>query len=71
MAAQVRRQAKPWSDRLFFWSDIGPALAWQDKSAWTPMSILNTARSAAFSSECTIVEYCDDIWDVHPVTINI
>jgi glycogen phosphorylase len=45
--------------------------AWQDKSAWTRMSILNTARSATFSSDRAIVEYCDDIWDVHPVTINI
>jgi starch phosphorylase len=45
--------------------------AWQDRSAWTRMSILNTARSATFSSDRAIVEYCDDIWDVHPVTINI
>ncbi len=45
--------------------------AWQDKSAWTRMSILNTARSATFSSDRAIVEYCDDIWDVHPVSINI
>ena len=44
--------------------------AWQDTAAWTRMSILNTARSGKFSSGRAITEYCDDIWNVWPVTVT-
>jgi glycogen phosphorylase len=43
--------------------------AWQDPKRWTRMSILNTARAGKFSSDRAIREYCDRIWDVHPVRI--
>jgi starch phosphorylase len=44
--------------------------AWQDSAAWARMSILNTARSGKFSSDRAIAEYCDDIWNVLPVTVK-
>ena len=44
---------------------------WQDTSAWTRMSILNTPRSGKFSSDRAITEYCDDIWNVLPATVRV
>jgi glycogen phosphorylase len=45
--------------------------AYRDQTQWTRMSILNVARMGKFSSDRTIWEYCQDIWDVQPVTIEL
>ncbi|CPR13137.1 glycogen/starch/alpha-glucan phosphorylase [Mycobacterium bohemicum DSM 44277] len=45
--------------------------AWQDSELWTKMSILNAARSGKFSSDRAIAEYCDEIWNVWPLTVKI
>jgi starch phosphorylase len=41
--------------------------AYSDRSIWTRMSILNSARVGRFSSDRSIREYCRDIWKVRPI----
>ncbi|WP_176562006.1 glycogen/starch/alpha-glucan phosphorylase [Mycolicibacterium palauense] len=45
--------------------------AWQNGEEWTRKSILNSARSGKFSSDRAIAEYCDDIWDVGPMSVRL
>ncbi|MBU2893397.1 glycogen/starch/alpha-glucan phosphorylase [Colwellia sp. D2M02] len=40
------------------------SLAYQNTMQWTRMSILNTAASGGFSSDRTIAEYSQDIWQL-------
>ena len=41
--------------------------AYKDQDDWNRMSVLNTAHSGWFSSDRTIQQYADEIWDVKPV----
>ncbi len=47
------------------------AQAYSEQSNWTRMSVLNVARMGKFSSDRSIREYCEDIWHVEPVQVEL
>jgi starch phosphorylase len=42
-----------------------------DPERWTRMSIRNVARSGKFSSDRAIREYCEEVWRVVPVPVDL
>jgi glycogen phosphorylase len=46
-------------------------LAFRDARRWTRMSILNSVRGGKFSSDRSMREYCDTIWGMKPVQIDL
>ena len=45
--------------------------AYNNQDYWSRMSILDVARMGKFSSDRSIQEYCDRIWNTKPVTIEL
>ena len=45
--------------------------AFEDKERWARMCILNVANSGKFSTDRTIAEYAQDIWDIHPCPVRL
>jgi glycogen phosphorylase len=43
---------------------------YKNKEKWAEVAILNTAKAGKFSSDRTIKQYAEEIWDLKPVIIN-
>jgi starch phosphorylase len=62
-------------ERYFHLADLDSYVAaheeaarqYQDQRTWARKALLNIARSGKFSSDRTINEYAEDIWDLKPV----
>lgn len=67
VSASIRSRDDAWMTAADFRSYVEAqkkvALAYQDRDSWTVQSILNTASSGRFSSDRTIREYNQQIWN--------
>ncbi len=71
LTSGLRNPYDPWLTiadlRGYIDSQESVAGAYTDREKWNRMSILNTAASGWFSSDRTIQQYADEIWNVKPV----
>ena len=64
------------NDQYFTLKDFGSYVdthgkiveAYENESEWSKKSLINIANSGYFSSDRTIQEYADDIWNIHSVS---
>ncbi|MDJ0939440.1 MAG: glycogen/starch/alpha-glucan phosphorylase [Woeseiaceae bacterium] len=70
----IREPADPWMTAADFASYVDAQQrandVWKDSTAWTRMSILNTAASGRFSTDRTMADYNEGIWQLEPVELN-
>jgi len=58
------------ADPFLLLADYESYIEIQDEESWTRSSILNTARCGFFSSDRSMRQYCDEIWQVKPVKVE-
>ena len=70
----IREPADAWMTaadfRSFVDAHIRAEETYRNRSAWTRMSILNTASSGKFSTDRTIRDYNDGIWQLDPIKLT-
>ena len=70
----VREPADPWMTAADFASFVDAQQrandTWNDRDAWTRMSILNSAASGRFSTDRTMRDYNEDIWHLEPIDLG-
>jgi glycogen phosphorylase len=68
-----------WHDPFFLLADYQAYIdcqdqvsaLWADRRDWTRKSILNVARMGKFSADRSIDDYCEQIWKVKPVHVEV
>lgn len=74
LIAGVKAYADPWVTLADFRSYVDvqeqAAQAFADVEGWTTLSILNTARSGKFSTDRTMQDYNNDIWQLQAVEVS-
>jgi starch phosphorylase len=68
-----------WHDPFFLLADYQSyvdcqdqvSALWSNQQAWVQKSILNVARMGKFSSDRSISDYCEQIWKVKPVPVEV